>query len=255
MFCSLLLCIALASCGGGGSETPSQQVTTPPAGPSAAGVASAEGLWKGNSSVIFTEPRLLILEDGQVWNVYGGGNAIAGLLHGTTLWNGSSITSHVDDFDARARATSGSSLTGIYTPKGTLTATTVHRGASVSLSTTYQAVYEQPANIADLQGYWQVTTWSMGGNTSANVNVNSAGAFTSVGLYCTGSGTVRPRASGKNVFDLTVNFTGASCEFNGKRLTGIAFVENLFSGSNAKQLIVSGLQPDKLNGFVGYGIR
>jgi len=260
----LVVSSALVACGGGGGgggddlasgsgTAPSQ---APPQGPATPGVASPEGLWRGSSTDTFNAPRLLILESGEVWNVYGTGNAISGVLQGVTSWNGSSISSTVTDFNGRAGTISASILAGNYTFNGgaLLNAMTLHEGSSVTLTTGFQGSnYEQPAKLSDIQGYWQALSWSKGSQLPTDVNVASNGDLTVVSLYCSGSGTVAPRPSGKNVFNLIISFVGGpNCEFNGQTMTGIAFVEPFASGA---QLIFAGVQPDKLNAFVGNGIR
>jgi len=257
----LVVSSTLVACGGGGDDVAGGSETAPsqapPQGPTTAGIASPEGLWRGSSTDPFSSPRLLILENGEVWNVYGGANAISGVLQGVTSWNGSSISSTVTDFNGRAGSISASILAGHYTHTNgsQLIALTLHEGMSVTLTTNFSgSSYEQPAKLSDIQGYWQALSWSKGSLIATDVNVAPDGALTSVSLYCSGSGTVAPRASGKNVFNLVISFEGGpACEFKGQTLSGIAFVEPLFAG--ATQLIFTGVQPDKLNAFVGYAMR
>ena len=173
-----------------------------------------------------------------------------------TSWNGSSISSTVTDFNSRAGSISASILAGNYTfPTGALlNAVTLHEGTSVTLRTGFQGSnYDQPAKLSDIQGYWQALSWSKGSQIPTDVNVASNGDLTIVSLYCSGSGTLAPRASGKNVFNLIISFIGGpNCEFMGQTLTGIAFVEPFAGGA---QLIFTGVRPDKLNAFVGNGVR
>lgn len=73
----------------------------------------------------------------------------------------------------------------------------------------------------------------------ANGNISSS--FVSGSLSCTTSGTATPRASGKNVFNLQLTFTGNSCALgNGIVVTGVATYDSV-----NRQLIAMGLNSVK----------
>ena len=88
-----LFAISLASCGGGGSDSPA-----PSAGPTAEGVYG--GTLTGSTSSAF---QLLVLENGEFWAMYGTQTAsafgVAGFIQGSgTSNNGSYTSSNTKDF-------------------------------------------------------------------------------------------------------------------------------------------------------------
>ena len=89
------------------------------------------------------------------------------------------------------------------------------------------------------------------GVQSATVTVTATGAFTGVEADgCTFSGTASPRSRG-SIFDQSVTFAGAPCEFPGITLVGIAFLDvpnrRLYgaapAGNRTNALIFSGTRP------------
>lgn len=84
--------------------------------------------------------------------------------------------------------------------------------------------------------------------------MNANGTFSSTtSLGCKISGSVAPRASGKNVYDVTVNFGAAPCGVPNGSATGNAIITNLPSG--ARQLSVAVSSADFTNAGVFFGQR
>lgn len=87
--------------------------------------------------------------------------------------------------------------------------------------------------------------------TYTPVTFSSNGTITAGNSFCTMAGTATPRASGKNVFDVRVTFTGSSCALpSGTSVTGMAYYDTA-----ARSLIAMGLNGSKNDGFVYAGTR
>ena len=72
--------------------------------------------------------------------------------------------------------------------------------------------YNVPASLSTIAGAWSVTgTYG----SSFSLSISSSGALTVQSGPCVASGTVSPRASGKNVYNLTATFGSTGCNFPG----------------------------------------
>jgi hypothetical protein len=91
--------------------------------------------------------------------------------------------------------------------------------------------------------------WGVTGTTSAqsaSVSFSSSGSIASYSPGCNATGTAAPRASGKNIFNVSVTFTGAHCALgNGAVTTGIAYYD-----SSTGQLLLMALNGGKTDGFI-----
>jgi hypothetical protein len=112
-------------------------------------------------------------------------------------------------------------------------------------------VYNTPANLAQITGAWTLSALD---GTSADVTIAPGGSFTGANAGCSISGTIEPRASGKNVFDVSVTSGGAPCAAPGTTSTGIA-VTYLLPGSTARQLVVAGVNAARTAGNAFFGVR
>lgn len=250
----LNLSIALASsilvtaCGGGGGSSPAP-------GPSAEGVYG--GALTGSTSN--TAFNLLVLENGEFWTLYGVQTAtvfgVTGFAQGTgTSANGSFSSSNAKDF-GYAPALAGS-LTATYnatakTITGTATAGTGTVGFSGGPITGSLYNYDTAASLTTITGAW--TTTSLTGETVA-LNVAANGTYTAAGSSgCNFSGTVTPRASGKNVFNVSLTFGAAPCALAGQNGTGIAIAYPLTGGLT--QLLIAATDSTRTYGAGVVGTR
>lgn len=244
---TLLACAILSGCGGGGS--PSATV-----GPSAEGVYG--GTLTGSTSTSF---QLLVLENGDFWSVYGsqspGTFGVAGFVQGTgTSNNGSFTSSNSKDFgfspalaaiatatyDATAKTIAGNFKAG--------TTTVTFAGGPIAGSL-YD--YNAAASLTTVVGAWSTT--SLTGEGVA-LKVASSGAFTAMSsLGCSFTGTIAPRASGKNVFNVSTTFGGAPCALPGQSATGIAIAYPLSNGMT--QLLVAATDSTRSYGAALFGSR
>lgn len=233
--------VVLAACGGGGSDSGSG---------GAPNVASAEGMWVGPTSTGYTL-NLLALEDGEFWGIYGANGSAYGAIHGTASWDGSKITAAGSDYYIYGGTKTDGAFTGTYSAKNSVSGT-VSGAAKATFSGTYDARYDSPASLTDLAGTWAVSGASSTGTTTSNVTISPTGAIAGSNQYCAMTGTAAPRASGKNVFNVSVGFAGADCLFNGQTLAGVAV---LMKSGATTQLAVAALLPDRSNGFLALASR
>lgn len=231
--------VALVACGGGGSGAPA---------PVAAASASVEGFWSGTAS---TGPQVsfVVLENGETWGLYASAGSIVGALYGSTSVNGTSVSGSGSDFNLINRTVAAGSFTGTVATKASLNIST---SLGTTLNSVYDTSYDQPASLASLAGTY--VGQGVTGRTapqSTTVTVSALGAVSSSGLGCAANGTATPRPTGKNVFNISVTFTGASCALgNGVVVTGIA----TFNPAT-RQLLSMAMNPAKSDGFIYAGTR
>lgn len=249
---SLLTCAILAGCGGGGSSSPPPPPTP---GPSAEGVYG--GTLTGSRSTAF---QLLVLENGDFWSLYGTQTgsvfSIAGFVQGTgTSTNGSFTSSNGKDFGVFPAVAGTLSATYDATAKtisgnvtGTGTNTVTFSGGPIAGSL-YN--YNAAASLTTVAGSWSTT--SLTGEGVA-LTVAASGAFTALSsLGCSFTGTFTPRASGKNVFDVSIVFGAAPCGLPGQSASGIALAYPLTNGKT--QLLAAATDSTRSRGAVVFGTR
>lgn len=240
--------IGLASCGGGGGDTPA------PSGP------TAEGVYGGTlTGSTFSAFQMLVLENGQFWALYGDQAAsvftVAGFVQGNgTSNNGSFSSSDTKDFGfnpAIAATTNATYNATAKTISGTvnfISRTVTFSGGPIAGSL-YN--YDTPASLSTITGAWTTTILT---GESVAFNISATGSFTAnSSLGCNFSGTVIPRPSGKNVFNVSLTFGAAPCALAGQPATGIAVAYPLTSGNT--QLIVAVTNTARTIGTAALGIR
>jgi hypothetical protein len=246
----LAIAAILAGCGGGGSNsstsTPSTNVTT-----------SAEGVYQGTVSN-GTAHNTLVLENGQYYTMYGTSTSgvfyVSGFIQGTgTSNNGSFSSTDLKDFYFNGTVVSGS-LSASYSPNvsfnGSITegtSTMTFTGAPLQNSS-YS--YKTAANLANVVGSWNMT--GLRGEAIA-LSIASSGTFTGSSGGCSFTGTIQPRASGKNVFDVSLTFGAAPCALPGQSASGVGLEYPLASGQ--RQLLIAGTNATRANGTAFLGTR
>lgn len=238
--------ILLAACGGGGSsDTPT---------------GSAEGIYDGaltgSTSSAF---QSLVLENDEVWTMYGTQTAtaflVAGFLQGQGQSNNGTYTSsNLRDFGFNP-ALSGTATATYNSSSKTISGTATFPRAAVGFSggpisgSLYN--YNTAATVSTVAGSWALTSLSGEGVT---VNVASSGTYTaSSSLGCSFTGTLVPRASGKNVFNVSFSFGPSPCALPNQAASGIAVAYPLANGRT--QLIVAGTNAARTIGTAAFGTR
>ena len=251
MAVALAFTAALAACGGGGSD----EAATTGSGATAEGVYG--GTLTGSSSNAF---QLLVLESGEFWALYGIPSAntfgVTGFLQGTgTSSNGTFTAASTQDFGS-IPAVSGTTSASYNASAKTIAGTVRFASGSVGFSggpiagSLYN--YDSAASLSTVAGTW-VTTGLTGESVTLSIAA-STGAFTaSSSLGCNFAGTVLPRPSGKNVFNVSLTFGAAPCALPGQVASGIAVAYPV--GTGQTQLLVAVTNAARTAGAAIVGVR
>jgi hypothetical protein len=235
-FAALGLTVLLAACGGGGDSSPAPAPTT-----------TAEGFWGGTAST-GVSVALAILENGETWGVYTSSGSIVGALYGNTTSSGTTLSGSGKDFNIPSRTVSSASYSGTFTAKSTMNVTT---SAGGSFSGIYDTAYDQPASLAAVTGTFSGVGVSGTSPVQAvSVAISPSGAITvPASLGCSAAGTATPRPSGKNIFNVTVTFTGSNCALgNGASTSGVAYYD-----AATRRVLVMAMNAAKSDGFIYLG--
>lgn len=249
-----LSALTLAACGGGGGG--STPAAAPPPATSAEGVYG--GTLSGTSNSAF---QMLVLENGDFWTLYGSSTAsafgVTGFVQGSATTNAinSTITAaNAKDFGfspAIAGTVSATYSATAKTINGTFTSTAgnaTFNGGPIAGSL-YN--YSTPASLATVAGVWSTTALT---GESISLNIAANGSFTAGGTSgCSFSGTVTPRSSGKNVFNVALTFGAAPCALSGQAASGIALTYPLTNGKT--QLLISVIDGTRTYGAAAFGTR
>jgi len=194
-------------------------------------VAAAEGHWTGKTDEAGPDGNdmlvnYVVLDNGQTWGIFTGpAGTIWGGLYGSTSSSGGKFSGSgfkLESNGAGLAKTSGS-FSGSYTAKALMSGT----AAGINFNASYDPKYDGGA--ASVTGNWTGSA-STGTalNVAMNINISSAGVITNLSQNgCTVSGSVKPRAGGKNVYDMTLTFSGSACKLgNGLTVNGVAFSYN-----------------------------
>ncbi|MFL6577774.1 MAG: hypothetical protein ACJ8MR_14230, partial [Povalibacter sp.] len=111
--------------------------------------------------------------------------------------------------------------------------------------------YDTAATIGTLEGHWNGT--SAAGPTVA-VGVSANGSFALIEGSCTATGTLHPRGSGKNVFDLSVTFGASPCAMANETATGIAVAYPLTT-TGQMQLIAAVVSQSRDKGMAFFAVQ
>jgi hypothetical protein len=202
---------------------------------------------------------MLVLENDEFWALYGTQStslfAVAGFLQGTGISNNGTYTSsNARDFGfnpalaGTANATYNATAKTIAGSVAASAGTVTFSGGPIAGSL-YN--YNTPALLSSVSGTWSLTALTGEG---ISLNVSSTGAFTANSAFgCTFSGTMTPRPSGKNVFNVSLTFGASPCVLAGQPASGIALVYPIATGRT--QLIFAGTNTARTTGTAAFGTR
>ena len=246
-----------AACGGGGDSGDNGTDSA---------ASSAEGFYLG--TMTGGTPNYfekLVLENNEVWLVYGtraaagGATALSGPMNGTGTFSGGTLTATaIKDFGVAPAATGTFSTSYKINSKSRVTSVSgVVSAGGKSLTLTGDSNisnyrYSDPASLSAASGNWTVPVVS---GAPGTVSINSSGGFSFNLSGCAASGTMVARASGKNVFNVTMTFGGAPCGFPGAVFSGVAFVAPNSFLSTAGDLRVLIRNSTQTVGFLLAGTR
>ena len=155
-----------------------------------------------------------------------------------TSANGSFSVANAKEYLPNGQALTGN-ITGTFSPRATIMGTVQSPSGTASFTGTAPAAssynYDVATPISAIAGNWSGTSLAGEANPFA---ITTSGAISGrSALGCTFTGTAAPRASGKNVFDVTITFGPAPCVLPAALVTGGA-VTNLIPDGR-RQLIVA----------------
>lgn len=250
---AVFILLFLTACGGGGGVDGVNTAGSDQGGnQSNAGTQSAEGIWSGTSSN-GTTLNLAILENGDSWGVYTStqGSFISGALHGQVQTSGASLLGSGKAYDFTTGVVSTGNLVGQVQTKTSLIASSL-AGFKVAMS--YKEGYDARASLTELAGKYLI--FGRSGRdivVPSQVEISSEGVFSNLENGCTRVGTFVPRASNKNIFNLSVSYSGTCTSFaSGSVLRGIAFLDK---STVPYRLHSLSLNNDKTDGVVIIGTK
>lgn len=186
----------------------------------------AQGMYAGKLTASGRLYNSLVLEDGQYWGFYG--TATSGALSPTGFVQGKGSSSagafntgDLKDFgpNPAVQGTLAANYASLASLDGTITingSSLPFTGAGIAQAT-YR--YNAAANLAEIQGNQR-----MAGTLGHHImEVKADGTFSATTALCSYSGKFSPRATGKNVFDVSWTFGAGSCPLQGQSATGVAF--------------------------------
>lgn len=246
---------ALAGCGGGGGSGDSSWTDggTPPE------AASVEGVYSGtlgDAPSGATHFTTIILENDDIWTVYGQGSGVStvhGLIQGSGVSTEGSYASS-DTADFGSIPTASVSIYADYDAEaGTLDGTMPNEATTTTFSgsrlSTEGYDYEAAASLESITGRWTLLT-SQGETLDMNVAADGSLNFSSTG-GCGGEGSIAPHASGKNLFDLSITFVDdMACALPGETATGIGLS---YPVDGEQQLLLAAVNADRTLGTAAIG--
>ncbi|PXW94525.1 hypothetical protein C7444_11316 [Sphaerotilus hippei] len=242
---AVLGALALVACGGGG-------------GTGDAGTPSTEGVYAGvlnGSSSGSTAFQLLMLDNGELWSMYGTQGASAFVAAGFVQGSGTQVSHAFVSTNTRDFGTvpaQGVTTSALHDPTANTLSGTVGSTSFVGTPLpTSLYTYGTPAVPGTVTGSW--TTTSLSGER-VTVDITPGGTFTATSsLGCSLSGTIVPRPSGKNVFNVAVTFGASPCALPSQAASGIAIAYPLPTGRT--QLLVAVVNPARTAGLALVGTK
>lgn len=230
--------VLLAACGGGGG------------GSASGGSASVDpqGIWSGPASTGYTV-NSVILETGETWGFYTSGSTIYGALYGTAAVNGSSISINGTDFNFLNNSSSSGNLSGSVITKTSMSLS----GNGITVPLTYQSTYDNAATTSGPIG-----TWSFIGRSGsyslipASITIDATGKFVLNQTNCVTTGSIVPRAGGKNIYNVNLAAVGIGCAAGQNTLSGVAFFNTTVTPNQFYSLA---LNPSKSDGLIVIGTK
>ena len=262
---ALLSCMLLIGCGGGhGNSGPNFRADR----------SLAQGLYDG--TIVYDDgpeqlrfnQQTVVLETGEFFIVYGNTYdtvfLLDGFLHGTGQISDTSFDFYsydlndyfFQDDDNTIDAVYNGRLTASFSPGEFFNGSTEQADSTADFTGTVPRVaiydYNAAATLTSVAGDWNMV--DLLGN-SLTVSVSGLdGSF--AGIYpnaCSFSGSLTPRASGKNVFNMTISFGPTPCPQPSQSFSGIAY--DYAPSPLARTLVMAGVTVDGSQGTTLFGIR
>lgn len=230
--------VVITACGGGGGG--SGGASTPVTN------LDPQGFWGGTSSAGY-DISAVVLENGELYNIFSRNGIAYGIDYGVLSVSGSTFSGNISEFYIPTNQVFAGTTTGTFTPKSIISGSVSFAAGNGTFSGTYGTAYDTPATLAALTGNYVGNYYTGAPVTMA---ISSTGAITGTSTNCSFSGTAIPRPTGKNVYNVTLTFTGTQCAPGAGNASGIG-VLNVVGSST--YLYTAGLNSGKTNGFFWIG--
>ncbi|WP_159836866.1 hypothetical protein [Burkholderia sp. 8Y] len=190
--------------------------------------AVPEGIWYGsvNSSQSMAA-QTIVLETGQYYSIYTQSGSFVWLIEGIMTANDGAFADSATVGFHNLGAIRAGTLTGNFTAKSALAATTSlfvsPDTTATSFNGNYNAAYDTPIALSDVARTW---TSGSGSNPISTITFSADGTVNGTQSACTFTGSIKPRATGKHLLDGTLNFSGALCGLNNVSMPVEATVVN-----------------------------
>lgn len=203
-----------------------------------------EGLWAGQNNV-GVQAALVVLEDGSAWGLQRNGNTLKSAIVGKASGSGGVFSMPASVLNLGYWSPANSTYAGTYTARSSIAATST---GNAPLALSYKSAYESAATFAAVTGSYTLNgTSKFRAAPRVTMTVAASGAFSfSNWGGCSATGTVSPRSSGRNVFNLSISFKGACPLAEGTLVNGVFFVDK---SSSPAQAYVLAQTATKDNGF------
>lgn len=249
---AMILATALTACGGGGGDN-GESLYTPLGGQN----QTAEGLYQGTTNNGY-EFQTIVLEDGEIWTLYGANSGgvflISGFLQGQGVSN--SLTFASQDYrDFGSSPAIAGTLSGRYVTDVSFNGAMTFPGGIITF--TSSAIpsanfnYDTPASISSIVGSWNLSDLR---GAPVPITINNRGDVTGAFNGCSFTGAFVPRASGKNVYDVSLQFGATPCPLPGQTARGIALSYQV-AGGLTRQLVMVGVDATRTTGAIFLGQR
>jgi hypothetical protein len=267
---SLGLCLLLPACGGNSGGGGGGDSGAPNGGSGGGGSgggsggggppvvnASAEGAWSGTDSSGHSFD-MLVLENGDLYSLFGNGFQALGFIQGASSVSGSTLKAPaVTEFyyasGSVLQATGGLSATVVpdVSLKGSSTGNATSTFSATPTKASYSGYdYATPAKLSDIALGWNGYLLDQ---TGTYVAIDTTGVLSGTNFGCHFNGTVTPRPSGKNVFNVSYTFDTSittGCSAPGVTVTGVAISYVLPSGK--RRLLFATQDSSKQLGYLFY---
>ena len=189
--------LALSACGSGSNDTTANQ--------------DPQGFWRGTTNTSGYDLASVVLENGDYYSLYAKDGIVVGANYGKLSVTGNTYTGTLEDIYVPNNQTNSGTISGTFVPKSTLQGVSVYNDSKVGgFTTTYRNSYDTPATLSAIVGVYSGPIYRSAATATLTIDQNGLVNGTTISPSesplpkCIITGNVVPRASGKNVYDLTL---------------------------------------------------
>jgi hypothetical protein len=251
------LALLLAGCGGGGAGGKGGTGVNPgPVDPD--DPPRLEGAWSGGFRIGTDQgdARLLVLDDGEFWLLYGGelagGYVVDGFVQGSGVSaNGRFASTNARDFFGLLPSPAGTLEANYSTQQAIGVADFPDWDVEFTVTPVPASSYDYgaPASVADIVGLWPMQLLD---GTPVDVTIQPDGTL--AGIDSSNLGGAKCRIGGTNVFEVTLQFGPAPCTLPNQVVTGVGYTYTI-AGTALRQLLIAGVNGIRARGTALYGTR